>query len=414
MTAEIVSVGTELLLGQIVDRNAASLGVLFAECGVVHRNRQTVGDNLERLVAALRLALDRSDLVVTIGGLGPTQDDLTRDGIAAALDDRLVLDDAVLEQLRQVFSRRGLPWVESNGRQAMRPSCGIAIANPNGTAPGLVCRKGGKIVVALPGPVNEFEPMLAASIRPLLEEIGGGEVFLSRTLRIAGMGESLVEARLGPLMEGTNPTVAPYAKTAEVHLRLTARAQDRASAGALLEPTETAIRERLGNAIYGVDDQMLEEAVVDALRRVRMTVSVAESCTGGLLGGRITQVPGSSDVFLGGIIAYANRIKEAMLGVPASILDTDGAVSEACAAAMVSGARERFASDYALSVTGIAGPAGGTEAKPVGLVYLGIATPRAVTVHEQRFRGTRAAIRDRSTQFALLLLRRALLEDFPA
>ncbi|HRF60295.1 MAG TPA: competence/damage-inducible protein A [Fimbriimonadaceae bacterium] len=410
MTAEIVSVGTELLLGQIVDRNAATLGVLFAECGVIHRHRQTVGDNLDRLVEALRFALSRSDLVVTIGGLGPTQDDLTRDGIAAALDDDLVLDEAVVTHLKEVFARRGLAWVESNTRQAMRPRSGSIIPNPNGTAPGLVCRKAGKIVIALPGPVNEFDPMLETSVRSLLEALGGGQVLLSRTLRIAGMGESLVEARLGDLMESQNPTVAPYAKTAEVHLRLTARAVDRIGAIALLDPVEEAIRGRLGDAIYGVDDETLEYAVVTALQKHRATAAVAESCTGGLLGGRLTAVPGSSEVFLGGVIAYANAVKERMLGVPRSILDTDGAVSERCAAAMATGAREAFNSDYALSITGIAGPDGGSDAKPVGLVYLGIATPTGVTVHEQKFRGRRETIRDRAAQYALLLLRRALLE----
>ncbi len=223
MRAETVSVGTEILLGQIADTNAVELGRVFAECGIAHTHRQTVGDNLERLTDSLRLALSRADIVVTIGGLGPTDDDLTRDGIAAALEDPLILDAAVESRLRSLFERRRLVWLDSQIRQAYRPSCGDVIENPNGTAPGLVCRKDGKTVIAMPGPKPEFVPMLEGPVKEILVGLGGGGVIRSRIVRIAGMGESLVEDRLRDLMKQDDPTVAPYAKIGEVHLRLTAK-----------------------------------------------------------------------------------------------------------------------------------------------------------------------------------------------
>ncbi|MBX7132856.1 MAG: competence/damage-inducible protein A [Fimbriimonadaceae bacterium] len=405
VNAEIVSVGTELLLGQTVDTNANALALLLAEIGIGCRNRQTVGDNLGRLTEALKTALDRADVVITIGGLGPTQDDLTRDGIAAALGEAMVVDEGVAERLRRLFAQRNLPWVESQIRQAMRPPSGSPIDNPNGTAPGLFCRKNGKTVIAMPGPPAEFVPMLQGPVREALLDLGGGGVIHSRTLRISGMGESIVEDRLRDLMDADSPTVAPYAKTAEVHIRVTARAENIDRANTLIEPVLKEIRSRLGRVIYGADETTLEEAVLSLLRTEGATLAVAESCTGGLLGGRLTSVAGSSDVFMGGAITYTNEMKVLLLGVESDTLERHGAVSPETAGEMARGAKERFGSDYAISITGIAGPGGGTDEKPVGLVYIGVAGPQEVRIIERRFRGLRQSIRTRSTQAALDCLR---------
>lgn len=404
-TAEIVSVGTELLLGQTVDTNATALAQMLAELGIGCRHRQTVGDNLDRLTESLKTALNRSDIVITIGGLGPTQDDLTRDGITAALGEAMIVDDGVTERLRRLFAQRNLPWVESQIRQAMRPPSGAPIENPNGTAPGLICRKDGKTVIAMPGPPSEFLPMMRGPVRDALLELGGGGVIHSHTVRISGMGESIVEDKLRDLMDSDSPTVAPYAKTAEVHIRVTARADGVEQANAVIEPVLSEIRSRLGRVIYGEDETTLEEAVLSLLREQGATLAVAESCTGGLLGARLTSVAGSSDVFMGGAITYTNEMKVLLLGVESDTLERHGAVSPETAEEMARGAKERFGSDYAISITGIAGPGGGTDEKPVGLVYIGVAGPQEVRVIERKFRGLRESIRTRSTQAALDSLR---------
>ncbi len=404
MNAEIISVGTELLLGSTVDTNAAAMGVLLAECGVGCTHRQTVGDNLDRLTEALRLSLSRADVVVTIGGLGPTLDDLTRDGIALALDDPLVLDPDLEVSIREIFSARNLKWVESNARQAMRPSCAVALQNDFGTAPGLWCEKDGKIVIALPGPPREFNPMAQAVVRERLAARAGGGTIFSRVLRVCGLGESRVEELTQDLMDTSNPTLAPYAKTWEVHLRLTARAGSVEEAQTMLAPLEAAVRERLGWHVYGVDETELEDVVIKALISRGQTVAVAESCTGGLLGGRLTGTPGSSAAFVGGVIAYTEEVKMRELGVSAESISTHSTVSEEVAREMALGTRKKFGSDFALSVTGVAGPGEDAAGNPEGLVYIGLANGDKVEVSEQRLGRGRSSIRVRATQSALTLL----------
>lgn len=400
--AEIVAVGTELLLGQIVDSNSALLGEIFPEYGVRHYHRQTVGDNLGRLTEALQLALSRSDIVITIGGLGPTEDDLTREGIAAACGLTLRRDLKAEKLLREMFKRRGLPWVSSIARQADLPAGAVAIDNPNGTAPGVLLRHGSKVVVALPGPPNEFRPMVEATLRPLLKELAASSALNIKILKVVGMGESWIEERLLDLMRSDDPTVAPYAKTGEVHLRLaSSRGED------LLEPLEQEIRARLGKHVYGVNEDTMASVIVHRLRARRETLAFAESCTGGLLGGAMTDIPGASDVFWGGWITYANAAKHQQLGVANETLEQEGAVSEATARAMADGARSNAATDWAISVTGIAGPGGGTPERPVGLVYFGIAGPRGIQVNELRLRGARATIRERTVA---LVMSKFLLE----
>jgi len=409
MTAEIVAVGTELLLGDTVDTNSAELGKVLAQLGVSHTARQTVGDNVERLEKALRLALSRSDVVFTIGGLGPTQDDITREGIAAALDDETVLDDQVLQGIKSKLSTRGVPFVPSQMRQAYRPVCAETIENDNGTAPGLVCRKDGKIVIALPGPSLEFMPMLEGPVRRLLAEIGGGAVIHSRTLKIVGMGESMVEQKLGELTAGDRPTVAPYAKPGEVHLRLTAKASSVVEASEIIAPVEARIRKRLGDAVFGGDEDTLEAVVLQLLRDRAERLAVAESCTGGGLSARITSVPGSSDVFEGGVVSYSDHVKTSLLGVRAETLDRHGAVSDQCATEMAEGARQATGADWGVSITGVAGPDGGTADKPVGLVYIGVSGPDGTVVERHGFPGTREGVRNRSVQQALTALRARLM-----
>ncbi len=411
MIAEIVSVGTELLMGQIVDSNAAYISSRLPEVGYRVYFRQTVGDNLERLTQTLKLALSRADVVITIGGLGPTMDDLTREGIAAALGEPLILDHDLQAELQEKFRQRGYPMVESILRQAYRPACARPLPNPNGTAPGLITEKDGKAVIALPGPPAELIPMFDQYVLPYLRERAGGApgVILSRVLRVCGMGESLVEDRIKDLMHGSNPTVAPYAKTGEVHLRITASAPSPAQAEEMIAQMEGQIRERLGNAIYGVNDQTLEQAVMELLWAKGATVAVAESCTGGLIGHRLTEVPGSSRAMIGGVVAYSNELKVRLLGVPEAVLQEHGAVSEPTACAMAEGIRRLTGADYGIGTTGIAGPTGGTAEKPVGLVYIAVATPSGTRVREHRFLGRRSEIKWRASQAALVMLREELL-----
>ena len=409
MNAEIVAVGTELLLGQITDTHSVTMARILAECGIGCRHRQTVGDNLDRIVEVLRQALSRADVVVCIGGLGPTADDLTRDAIALALDDTLETVTEVEERLRRWFASRNYTWVESNARQAQKPTCAELIPNPNGTAPGLVARKNGKTVFALPGPRGEFDPMAYDAVKPMLETLGGGVVIHSRVLRITGVGESAVEERIKHLMESENPTVAPYAQPSEVHLRLTARAVDLSSAEALLDPVEAAIRGELGSAVYGLNKTTLEEAVINLLIERGETVSTAESMTGGGLGSRLTMVGGASAAYLGGVVTYTAEAKASLLEGVTGTLAEHGPVSAETASAMSESVRSRLSSTYSVAITGNAGPTSDVGEKPVGLVYIAISSPAGTSVEECKFRGIREDIRARAEQTALRLLREKLL-----
>lgn len=409
MNAEILSVGTELLLGDIIDTHAPEMARILADCGIGCLRRTTVGDNFDRIVGILKEALERADVVVTIGGLGPTLDDLTRDAIAAALGDELVHEPEVERELRDLFQRRGFRWTESIARQAQRPASATLIDNPNGTAPGLLCRKNGKIVIATPGPKGEFQPMANGPVRAFLEQVGGG-VIHSRTLRVVGMGESHVEETVQDLMDSANPTVAPYAKTGEVHLRITARAATRAEAEAMIEPIHQEIARRLGSHLFGTDETSLEASVVALLTKHKMSLGVGESVTGGGLAARLTNVPGSSVVFHGGVVSYTPNAKEALLGVGDFTLREYGPVSRETAAEMALGARRALSADFGLSLTGNAGPTSDVDGKPVGLVYVGLAGPDGeVEVQEQQYRGVREDIQRRATQTALGWLRERLL-----
>ncbi len=399
-TAEIVSVGTELLLGQIIDTHAPVMAQILAECGIGCQRRATVGDNLNRLTDALTESLNRADVLVTIGGLGPTMDDLTRDAIAAALGDKLVRDEAYETELRAWFASRNYAFAESNAKQADRPESGQMINNPFGTAPGLLCQKNGKVVIALPGPKGEFVPMAQGPVREFLETLGGG-VIHSRVLRVIGIGESMVEQMLAEVMDAENPTVAPYAHTGEVHLRVTARAKTKDEANRLIDPVEAQIRSILGDHLYGTDETTLEESLLRVLEANGQTVAVAESMTGGQLAGRLTAVPGASKAFVGGWVTYTVPMKEGALGIDRSFISAHGPVSAAVAEQMAVTARTKSGATFGIGITGNAGPTADVDGKPVGLVFIATSGATGTKVEELKLRGTREDIQRRATQSAL-------------
>lgn len=413
MRAEILSVGTELLLGQITDTNAVFLSRDLAARGIDLHHRITVGDNMARAVEAFRVALRRADIVVAIGGLGPTEDDITKEAASEASGIALVNDPESERTLRAFFEQRGIAFHDVNLKQALKPESGANLRNPNGTAPGCVFDLGEKAVICLPGPPAELIPMWSDVAAPWLMARGftPSEVLRSRILRFVGIGESLLEPKVRDLLSSANPTVAPYAKTGEVHLRVSAKAADEAAALAMIEEKERQIRDRVGQWLYGVDDETLESVVGRLCISKGLKIATAESCTGGLIASRITDVPGSSETFVEGLVCYANEAKTDLLGVPPDVIARHGAVSEEVAIAMAEGARLRAGADIAISDTGIAGPGGGSDEKPVGLVFVGIATASGARAERNLFAGSRATIKLRASQAALAMLRKVVIED---
>jgi nicotinamide-nucleotide amidase len=414
MIAEIVSVGTELLLGQIVDTNAVFLAKTLSALGVDIYYRTTVGDNPDRMRATLRQALTRSDIIITVGGLGPTMDDLTKEISAEVLGVTLVVDPDIKQRLLDFSARRAIALPDSFLKQALVPADGgYPLPNPNGTAPGMLVERGGKTIICLPGPPNELIPMVEQSVVPYIAEKSGDKrsVIKSRILRIIGVGESLAEDAVKDLTLSANPTVAPYAKLGECHLRITARAATETEALSLIEPVDAEIRRRLGTAVYGVDDETLEDVIVAELTRRNQVVSTVESCTGGLIASRLTTVPGSSVVFRTGIVSYANSTKESLANVPAATLAEYGAVSPETAQAMAIGVRDLDHSDYSVSTTGIAGPTGGTLEKPVGLVFVAVSGPAGVRVEKYNFLGRRLDVQRRTAHAALAMLRDVIISE---
>jgi nicotinamide-nucleotide amidase len=349
--------------------------------------------------------------VFTIGGLGPTDDDLTRDAIAAALEDELIHNPATEAHLREIFKRRGLQCTDAQLKQAKQPTCASLIENPNGTAPGLICQKDGKTLVALPGPRGEFNPMVEGPVRMLLASFGGDEIIVSRTIKICGMGESMVERRIRALMSGSNPSIGTYAHPGQVDLRLTAKAPSSEAARELIAPVEAAILDALGGHVFGFNNDTLEGVILNELRTRGETLVTAESCTGGGVGQRLTRTPGASDVYMGGVVTYTNGLKETLLGVSLDTLSLHGAVSEETAREMAAGARTRLGGTWSIAVTGIAGPGGGSEDKPVGLVYLATEGPLGVRITRNEFPGSRELVRERSIQWVLTQLRSHILSN---
>lgn len=407
VVGEIVAVGTELLLGQIINSNARFLAEALARLGVDVYFQTVVGDNQRRAAATFRQAVERSDLVISSGGLGPTEDDLTREAVAEALGLPLEEDAGAREVVEGYLARSGLPMSGEQRRQWALPQGARALANGVGSAPGFILERGGKVVICLPGPPAELVPMFNTRVVPYLEALPGrAGVILSRVLHLSGIGEAAVEERVRDLLSGrTNPTVAPYARPGAVDLRVTAKAGDEAAARALIAPVEAALRERLHPWVFGADGETIEGEVGRLLRRRNLTLALAESCTGGLVGHRVTNVPGSSDYFLFGAVAYANRAKEAILGVPDETLRRWGAVSRQTAVAMAVGARRTGGADLGVATTGIAGPGGGSPGKPVGTVYFGLAAPEGAWWRQRVFSGDRETIKQWAAQESLTLLR---------
>ena len=409
MNGEIICVGTELLLGDIVNTNAQYLSRELAAMGIGVFDQVTVGDNAARLKKALGTAVARSQVVIITGGLGPTKDDLTKETVAEAVGLPLEEDEESLRRIEAYFQRVGRPMGESNRKQALKPRGALVFPNDRGTAPGYAISAGNQCIILLPGPPDEMKPMFENYVKPYLARYGTGTI-VSHTLRVFGMGESAAAERISDLLDGSNPTVAPYAKTGEVELRVTASAPTRVEADAMCQPVINEIRRRLGGCIYGVDKDSLQQVVVELLREKGMKAATAESCTAGLLSKRLTEEPGSSAVFEMGVTAYANSVKINALGVDPALIEKYGAVSPETAAAMAGGIREISGAHVGLSVTGVAGPEP-SEGKPVGLVYIALADEKQVYVRKLmagREKGEREKIRSIAASAALDLLRRWL------
>jgi nicotinamide-nucleotide amidase len=409
---EVVTIGTELLLGQILDTNAAELGRGLAAAGVEVVRHSSVADRPEAIRGAVAEALERTGFVITTGGLGPTRDDMTKREVAALFGKALEMDAGVLQSLEERFRRFGRAMPAVNRTQAEVPEGATVLPNPRGTAPGLwVEDSRGRVVVMLPGVPSEMRGLLAEEVLPRLAARTSGTVVRSRTVRTTGIAESALAERVGTIEEAIAPlTLAYLPSTDGVELRVTAWGLSADDADGRLAEVSAQLRERAGEHCYGEDGTDLAAAVLEQLRRRRARLAVAESCTGGLLGGRITAVPGASDVFVGGVIAYDDDVKIAALNVPRDLIRAHGAVSEEVVLAMAQGAQQRFAAEGTLAVTGIAGPTGGTPEKPVGTVWVAARYGAEARALKRVFPGDRNEIRARSAQAALDLLRRMLAD----
>lgn len=413
MTVELICVGTELLLGNIVNTNAAYLAEKCAGLGLSCYYQSVVGDNKQRLKETLQTAVNRSDVVILSGGLGPTEDDLTKETAAEVMGRKLVEDAASRAHIEAYFAERGITPTENNWKQALMPVGGKILPNPNGTAPGVIIAENNTHVVLLPGPPHELKPMFENHVIPYLKKLEPG-IISSQTVKVCGVGESKVEMLLKDLIDGQdNPTLATYAKPGEVHIRVTAKAEGEKEARRMIKPVIKEIKSRMGSNIYTTDEDVtLERAVVELLLANKLTITCAESCTGGLLSARLINVPGVSEVYKSGYVTYSNKAKKKILGVKKSTLEKYGAVSRQTAAEMAKGLAFVGKSDVAVSITGVAGPDGGTEEKPVGLVYIACCVKGEVTVKEYHFSGNRQTIRESAVSAALVLMRNCMLEYF--
>ena len=371
MKCELVFVGTELLLGDILNTNAQYLSKKLAALGFDVLFQTVVGDNPQRLRSVLEEALSRSDIIITTGGLGPTKDDLTKEICASVFGLPLEMHEESLERIHEYFKAKNVPMPESNEKQALMPRGSVVFKNNNGTAPGCAMEKDNKHIIILPGPPREMHMMFEDSALPYLRRYSDC-VIVSHSVRTFGIGESLMAEKAGELLDMENPTVAPYAKSGEALLRVTAKSKTEEEAQQLIDPVIKEIKSRLGSMVYGIDFGNMEQAVVTLLKERHLTAATAESCTGGLISKRLTDVPGASEVFGCGIVSYSNDVKEKILGVKREHLKKYGAVSEVVAASMARGVQKLSGADIGVSVTGIAGPASDDTNKPVGLVYIAV------------------------------------------
>lgn len=415
INAEIICVGTELLLGEIVNSNAQFLAQQLARLGIPHYYQTVVGDNPTRIKKVLAIACERARLLIFTGGLGPTPDDVTTEALADFFQAPLVERPEIIADLERKYAHRG-GFSPSNRKQALLPVGAEILPNPIGSAPGMIWQpRTGLTIMTFPGVPAEMKHMWQETALPFLRSQGWGkEVIYSRVLRFWGIPESVLAEKVATQIARSHPTVAPYASSGEVRLRITARASSEAEAQQLIRPVEEEIRQIVGLDCYGADEDTLPSCVAELLQRQQQTVAVAESCTGGGLGELLTRIAGSSAYFCGGVIAYANTVKTQLLGVSPKDLEQEGAVSATVAAQMATGVKARLGSDWGISITGIAGPGGGTPTKPVGLVYIGLALPNGtVMTHEFRLSAERGrdSVRYLSAMNALDVLRRQLLSQ---
>lgn len=405
---EILCVGTELLLGDILNTNEQFLSQELAALGISVLHRSTVGDNSERLANELKTALGRSDIVITSGGLGPTTDDLTKEVCCEVMGFKLREDEGTVERIRSYFRNKGAEMPESNLKQAMLPVGATVFENNHGTAPGAALERDGKCVILLPGPPGELVPMFNESVRGFLSKYSDG-VIVSHSINIIGMGESAVAEKTADMLDGENPTVAPYAKSGEVRLRVTAKAATADEADSLCRPVVDSLCDRLGDVVYGTDMESIEQRVVELLRKKGKKIACAESCTAGYIPKRITDIPGASEVFECGIVSYSNEIKMKLLGVSADTLEKYGAVSEQTAREMAVGAKRISGADIAVASTGLAGP-GGADGLPGGLSFVAVTdgsrvfAERIETGHENDREYNRYVTASRALNLARLML----------
>lgn len=410
MTAEIISVGDELLIGQVVNTNQAFIAERVNGLGIRIGNMTTVGDDLEAIIASFSSGLDRADVVLVTGGLGPTHDDITRTAVCRVFDTDLVVNEDVRRHIESLLAIRNLPWSLAMDDQIRVPRAAAILPNPAGTAPGLWLERSGHVLIVMPGVPYEMKAIMEGSVLPRLRELHTGRVIVQRTLKTTGIPESMLAQLIGDLeavLETAKLAFLPSPRG--VRLRITVEESDRARAEAIASRVESRIRKRAGRYVYGTGDQELEQVIGSMLAERGLTLSVAESCTGGLIASRITDVSGSSAYFERGVVAYSNRSKVELLGVQEELLSRTGAVSKEIAEAMAEGIRTRSGTRFGLSTTGIAGPTGGSAEKPVGLVWIGIADDRGTIAVKHTFGGDRGLIKERASQAALELLRRRIL-----
>ena len=412
MSSEIIAVGTELLLGEIANTNAVYLSKRFAELGIDVYRHTSIGDNLLRVKDAIAEAFTRADIVVTTGGLGPTADDITKEAAAEYFGLSMELDEPSLAQIAGVFARIGYEMKENNKRQAYFPKGALVLDNPAGTAPGCLIHLDGKICILLPGPPKEVSTMYERHVKSYLQPYSS-EVLVSRTLRFVGLGESAMEDAVKDIIQSqTNPTIAPYAvgRIGEVTLRISAKAKEEKEAEELIKPVAEKIMERVGEYVYGIDDDTLAGVVVKKLKDKGLKLAVAESITGGAFASAIISIPGASEVFDEAYVTYSNESKTRLLGVKEETLREHGAVSAETAKEMAIGAAKQSGADIAISFTGIAGPGGGTEEKPVGLMYLSLFHKGICEVKKHMLFGDRNRIRERAVALGFDLVRREVMD----
>jgi nicotinamide-nucleotide amidase len=410
LNAEIVAIGSELLTPYRVDTNSLWLAERLTSVGITLHLKTVVGDDESRLEETIRSALRRSDVIILTGGLGPTEDDVTRKVFARVTGRQLVLDYDVLAQIRERLTSRGYRMTPNNERQALIPTGAAVLPNPNGTAPGIRVDQDGKLVVLLPGPPRENQPMFNDYVMPHLQRISRGARTARRTLKVTGLGESQLDDMIAPIYgQYTNPTTTILFTESDIEVHLTATASSQEQAEEMVEELADKLEERLGNNLYSTTGESLEEVVGQRLRIKRYTISTAESCTGGLVAQRITSAPGASEYFIGCVVSYTNEAKTLLLGVPAEMIAALGPVSGQVAEAMARGVKEGTGSTIGVSVTGVAGPGGGTESVPVGTVYLGLADDVGVSNKRLLLPGDRNLIRWRASTAALELVRRRYL-----